>query len=70
MMDSAMDDGDLARLLRRSIDLLAQVCYQASRLINQCSRGLSIFDSPILCHDAITLHNIWLNFPDSKTSRH
>ncbi|CAD6249557.1 unnamed protein product [Miscanthus lutarioriparius] len=25
MMDSAMDDGDLARLLRRSIDLLAQI---------------------------------------------
>lgn len=27
MMDSAMDDGDLARLLRRTIDLLAQVYY-------------------------------------------
>lgn len=26
MMDCAMDDGDLARLLRRTIDLLAQVC--------------------------------------------
>jgi superfamily II RNA helicase len=25
MMDSAMDDGDLARLLRRTIDLLAQI---------------------------------------------
>jgi superfamily II RNA helicase len=29
MMDSAMDDGDLARLLRRTIYLLAQVYYQA-----------------------------------------
>jgi len=28
MMDSAMDDGDLARLLRRTIDLLAQVYYE------------------------------------------
>jgi hypothetical protein len=28
-MDSAMDDGDLARLLRRTIYLLAQVYYQA-----------------------------------------
>lgn len=27
MMDCAMDDGDLARLLRRTIDLLAQVYY-------------------------------------------
>lgn len=26
MMDCAMDEGDLARLLRRTIDLLAQVC--------------------------------------------
>lgn len=26
MMDCAMDEGDLARLLRRSIDILAQVC--------------------------------------------
>jgi hypothetical protein len=25
MMECAMDDGDLARLLRRTIDLLAQV---------------------------------------------
>lgn len=31
MMDSAMDDGDLARLLRRTMDLLAQVCYRACR---------------------------------------
>jgi superfamily II RNA helicase len=36
MMDSAMDDGDLARLLRRTIDLLAQVYCQAY--------GLSITD--------------------------
>ena len=28
MMDSAMDEGDLARLLRRTIDLLAQVRVQ------------------------------------------
>lgn len=26
MMDCAMDEGDLARLLRRTIDLLSQVC--------------------------------------------
>lgn len=26
MMECAMDEGDLARLLRRTIDLLAQVC--------------------------------------------
>lgn len=26
MMDCPMDEGDLARLLRRTIDLLAQVC--------------------------------------------
>lgn len=27
MMDCAMDEGDLARLLRRTIDILAQVQY-------------------------------------------
>lgn len=27
MMDCAMDEGDLARLLRRTIDLLAQVIH-------------------------------------------
>ncbi|KAF8775958.1 hypothetical protein HU200_004093 [Digitaria exilis] len=31
MMDSAMDDGDLARLLRRTIDLLAQTLIQFSK---------------------------------------
>jgi superfamily II RNA helicase len=31
MMDSAMDDGDLARLLRRTMDLLVQVYYQECR---------------------------------------
>lgn len=36
MMDCAMDEGDLARLLRRTIDLLSQVqssLYLLSRVI-------------------------------------
>lgn len=34
MMDCAMDEGDLARLLRRTIDILAQVQYSIHLLIS------------------------------------
>ena len=33
MMGCNMDEGDLARLLRRTIDLLAQVCYLLSLIV-------------------------------------
>ena len=56
MMDCAMDEGDLARLLRRTIDILAQVQYSIHLLISliltQAIWQLNIFYSSL---------SFWLN---------
>ena len=71
MMDSAMDDGDLARLLKRTIDLPAQVYYQAYRFsIIGISCVFSIFGLILFYH--YHLHYvIRLDYvPDSEFTRH
>jgi hypothetical protein len=46
-----MDDGDLARLLRRTMDLLAQVYYQAYR-----------FREPPVCCEFVVVFYVDMDF--------
>lgn len=45
MMDCAMDEGDLARLIRRTIDLLAQVCMHLNTSQNSTWQVLMYYGS-------------------------
>lgn len=70
MMDSAMDDGDLARLLRRTIDLLAQVYYHAYRF-SIMMLPLYLLFLELLCYHYHLHYVINLAYvPDSKITRH
>lgn len=61
MMDCAMDEGDLARLLRRTIDLLAQVCMllKTSSLLLTLFKEIYIARLHILGRPfAVNLHSV------------
>jgi hypothetical protein len=71
MMDSAMDDGDLARLLRRTIDLLAQVYCQTYGLsITDVCCVPSIFRGILCCHYHLHYVIRLAYVPDSEITRH